>query len=141
MRIDRTRLDGGVWPFRMAIDTRYSDVDRVGHVNNVAVAAILQECRTRFFRTLDLSHVPGCDVVVAALNIEFAGDLLHPGTVEVSIGVLEIGRTSIRLGQIAAQNGRPSVYAEIVQVFKDRSGPIALPPSLRAQLELVCLDE
>jgi acyl-CoA thioester hydrolase len=136
MRIDRSRLERGL-PFGCQVATRYSDLDVIGHVNNVAVAMIFQEGRNRFFRSFEHIRAVRCDIVVASLNIEFASDLFHPDPVEVSVGVLEIGRSSFRLGQVATQNGRVGAYAEVVQVARDGNGPMALPESWRVWLETV----
>jgi acyl-CoA thioester hydrolase len=135
MRIDRARLDSGVFPCRFEIGTRFSDMDKVGHINNVAVADLLQEGRNRFFHAVDLMRAAPAALVVAALNIEFAGDLFHPAPVEISVGVLEIGRSSYRIGEIIRQNGRIAVYAEVVQVSRNNTGATSLPDAWRPLLE------
>jgi acyl-CoA thioester hydrolase len=135
MRIERAKLERGVFPYTCQVATRYSDLDQLGHVNNVAVAAIFQEGRNRFIRGVDLMGLARCDLVVAALNIEFASDLYHPDPIDLSVGILDIGRTSFRFGQIASQNGRIGAYAEVVQVARDKNGPIPLPDAWRAKLE------
>jgi acyl-CoA thioester hydrolase len=135
MRIDRARLDRGIFPHRVEIGTRFSDMDKVGHVNNVAVADLLQEGRNRFIHAIDLMGAARCSLVVAALNVEFAGDLFHPAPVEICVGVLEIGRSSYRIGEIIRQHGRIAVYAEVVQVARTDSGAASLPEAWRPLLE------
>lgn len=135
MRIDRARLDHGVFPHRFEIGTRFSDMDKVGHVNNVATADLLQEGRNRFIHAIDLMGAAPSVLVVAALNVEFAGDLYHPAPVEISVGVLEIGRSSYRIGQLIRQNGKSAVYAEVVQVARDAGGATGLPEAWRPLLE------
>lgn len=135
MRIDRTRLDTGTFPYRFEIGTRFSDMDKVGHVNNVAVADLLQEGRNRFIHALDLMGAARSSLVVAALNVEFAGDLYHPAPVEIAVGVLEIGRSSYRIGEVIRQHGRIAVYAEVVQVARNEGGATSLPEAWRPLLE------
>jgi len=135
MRIDRARLQQDILPFTFQMQTRYDDLDKVGHVNNVAVAALFQEGRNRFIYAFDLMKAAPCPLVVASLNIEFAADLFHPEPVDISVGVLEVGRTSFRLGQVARQNGRIAAYAEVVQVARGDTGSIALPDVWRPILE------
>ena len=127
MRIDRTRLEQGASALRFEIGTRFSDMDKVGHVNNVAVTDLLQEGRNRFFHAIDLMRAAPSGMVVAALNVEFAGDLFHPAPVEISVGVIEIGRSSFRLGEVIRQNGKIAVYAEVVQVARNSGGATSLP--------------
>ncbi len=131
MRIDRTRLQPGNFPFCYQMQTRFDDLDLVGHVNNVAIAAIFQEGRNRFINAYDLMKTASCSVVVATMNIEFAADLFHPDPVEVSVGLLEVGRSSFRFGQMTQQNGRITAYAEVVLVARDNTGSVALPDAWR----------
>lgn len=135
MRIDRARLDSGVFSHRFEFGTRFSDMDKVGHVNNVAVADLLQEGRNRFIHAVGLMTAAPSPLVVAALHIEFAGDLYHPAPVEVCVGVLDIGRSSYRIGEIIRQDGRIAVYAEVVQVARNEAGASALPQAWRPLLE------
>jgi acyl-CoA thioester hydrolase len=134
MRLDRHRLDHAKFPFECTIDTRYGDVDSQGHVNNVAVANILQECRSRFAAANGLSRDPDCQFVVASLMIEYARDVLYPDSTQVYIGVLEINNRSYRLGQVLRQRGIPCVYAETSLVSRRGAGAVALPETTRARL-------
>jgi len=134
MRIDRARLQREAFPFRCEIATRFSDLDVLGHVNNVAAASILMEARNRFIHHCKLFETERTQLVVASSLIEYAADLLHPEPIEVYVGVLELGRSSLRLGQIAVQNGRVGLYAEIVQVTRDAQGATPMPESWRAKL-------
>ncbi|TAL03592.1 MAG: acyl-CoA thioesterase [Rhodospirillaceae bacterium] len=133
-RLDRTRLDKGIFPFRCEIATRIADLDTYGHINNVVIAGIFQEGRYRLFRTLDLTDNQDVQQVVAGLTIEFAGEMILPDPIQVATGVLDIGRTSFRLGQIATQNGRVGAYAEIVHVMRDQNGQVPIPHEMRAKL-------
>ena len=135
-RLDRARLTDGTFPFHCEVATPFTDVDVLGHINNVAMAAIFQEARACFARAFDLTNViRGRRVVVASVTIEFADELFHPDPVQVSVGVLEIGRTSYRLGQVARQNGRIGAYAEIVLGASDKTGTVPFGEEWRAKLE------
>jgi len=131
MRINRDRLKPGNFPFHFEMQTRFSDLDKVGHINHVNLAAFFQEGRNRFFYAIELLKAAQCGLVVAAMNIEFAGDLFHPDPIEIHTGILEVGRSSFRVGQIACQNGRVGAYAEVVQVGRGEQGPVALPDAWR----------
>jgi acyl-CoA thioester hydrolase len=135
MRIDRTRLQNVVFPFTYQMQTRFSDLDKVGHVNNVSVAAIFQEGRNRFIHAFQLLQAAPCNFVVAAAYIEFADDLFHPDPVDISVGLIEVGRSSARVGQVACQNGRICAYAEAVQVARDEKGSTAWPEAWRPIFE------
>lgn len=139
MRIDRARLSRAAFSYSSQIETRFSDLDILGHVNNVAASALLQEGRNRFHHHCGLLRIEDKQVVVASTLIEYAGDLFHPDPVEVCTGVIEIGRSSMRLGQIGLQNGSIGIYAEVVLVARDASGPTPLPQVWRDRLEAMRL--
>lgn len=135
MRIDRERLQPGNFPFRYEMQTRFADLDKVGHVNHVNLTAFFQEGRNRFIYAFELMKAAPSGLVVAAMNIEFAGDLFHPDPIEIYTGILEVGRSSARFGQIACQNGRVGAYAEVVQLARGEHGSVALPDAWRPILE------
>ncbi len=135
MRIDRERLQPDNFPFHYEMQTRFADLDKVGHVNHVNLTAFFQEGRNRFIYAFDLIKAAHCGLVVAALNIEFAGDLFHPDPIEIYTGLLDVSRSSFRVAQIACQNGRIGAYAEVVQVARDEHGSVALPEAWRPILQ------
>ncbi|GLR68242.1 thioesterase [Acidocella aquatica] len=139
-RIDRPRLDAATFPIVIDIQTRYDDIDMQGHVNNAAAIVILQEARAKFNVTAGLGLLLG-DVraMVAALNVEYAAQMHYPEPVQVHIGVLSLGRTSFTITQVARQNGRSALYAEVVMVIADANGPTALPTEIREAFQRLCL--
>jgi acyl-CoA thioester hydrolase len=105
-------------------------------VNNAAAAVILQEARVELNRVARLIDTRGgLRAVVAALSIEYAGEMHHPEPIEVGVGVLAIGRSSVTIGQLARQGGRPTLYAETVLVMTGAAGPAAMPQALRDAYE------
>ena len=141
MRIQRDRLAPEKFPFCYEMQSRFSDLDKVGHVNHVNLMAYFQEGRNRFFYAFELLKAAHCGLVVAALNVEFAGDLFHPDPISVHAGLLDVGRSSFRVGQIAVQNGRIGAYAEVVQVARGEQGSIALPDAWRPILDRMMISE
>lgn len=135
-RIDRARFDAARFPAMLAVQTRFDDLDVQGHINNAAAVVILQEARAQFNIASGLPNLRGgLRTMIAGLTLEYAGEMHHPEPVEVSTGVLAIGRSSFRLGQVARQGGRGRIYSEAVMVFADADGPASIPPALRSALE------
>lgn len=135
-RLDRARLAAADLPITVEIPLRYDDIDSVGHVNNAAAAVILQEARVQFHAAAGFHGLPpGMHSVVAALSIEFAGEMRFPGVAEVRTGLLKIGRSSYVLGQVARQEGRIALYAETVLVITGPEGAEPLPEAMRAAYE------
>ncbi len=132
-RIDRRRLDDTTHSLAFDVPVRFDDIDVQGHVNNAAAVVILQETRADFNLALGLSRLRGeLRVMVAALSVEYAAEMHHPGLITVHTGVLAIGRSALTLGQVARQNGRSALYAQAVLVFADETGSAAIPSAARA---------
>ena len=136
-RLDRALLDRGVYPHDCTIGTRVSDLDHLGHINNVAAAELLQEARYRFLTAAGffISAAQRPQLVVAAALIEYSADLFVSEPVQVRTGILGVGRSSFRMGQVACQGSRTGLYAEIVEVARDEAGATPIPDSWRARLE------
>lgn len=135
-RIDRKRLDATEFAVTFDIPIRFDDVDMQGHVNNAASVVILQEARAAFNVTAGLTqHRGDLRTMVAALSIEYAGEMYYPGQVTIGTGVLAVGRTSFTLGQVARQNGKSTLYAQAVMVLADANGPAPIPDRLREAYE------
>lgn len=135
-RLDTARLDTATFPVRTVVQTRFDDLDILGHVNNAATVVILQEARVDFNRQAGLIR-RGAEIrmMAAGLVVEFAGELHHPVPVEVFTGVARIGRSSFTLAQVVRQEGKAAVYAEATLVFTDSNGPMPIPDAVRASLE------
>ena len=139
-RLDRQRLDAAAFPVTTEIPTRYSDLDTQGHVNNAAATLILQEARGHFDRAAGVDDIRGeLKPIVASLFVEYAAEMHFPDPIEVATGVLQLGRTSLVLGQVARQRGRNTLYAETVLVMADADGPTPIPDDMRAAYERVRL--
>ncbi|MBS0578656.1 MAG: acyl-CoA thioesterase [Proteobacteria bacterium] len=136
-RLDRALLEKGAYPHRCTIDTRVSDLDHLGHVNNVAAGDLLQEARYRFLTQAGfmITAAQRPQLVVAAALIEYAADLFASEPVQVWTGILAVGRSSFRMGQVARQGARTGLYAEIVEVARDGTGATPIPDSWRGKLE------
>lgn len=133
-RLNRERLDSGVFPVVSEIPTRVGDVDMQRHINNVAIVALFQEGRSLLNREAKLSTVAtGMRLrpMVAGITVEYAGETFWPDPVEVHTGVISLGRSSFVLGQVLRQRGRSTAYAEVAMVLADKNGPAALPAELR----------
>lgn len=138
IRIDRTRLQNAVLPIRIKLGTRFADLDFQGHVNNVAFAGLFQEasnhCNTANIRP----HLPpGVNILVGTLCVDYVGELHHPSIVEISTGVLEIGRSSYVIGHRMQQDDRIAAFCEVSFILGGTAGSVPLPDSVRRSLEAV----
>ena len=132
------RRDIAAYPVRLTIPTRYGDMDSNAHLNNVAIARLIEESRVRFHYAMraeggDVS--PG-GVMIAHIAIDYLGEGEYPADVESTVGVVALGGASYRLAIGLFQHGQAFALAEsvMVRVAPDRSGAAPLGDELRGLL-------
>lgn len=121
------------------VTMRFSDTDKLGHVNNVAIASYFEAARCELFDAVlkQAKLGPDIDYVLARIAIDFKRELHYPGAVEVGGRFVRVGNSAIVTGYGAFFNGACFATGEAVNVFfnlKTRTS-IAPPPVLRTLLE------
>ncbi len=78
---------------------RFSDTDMIGHINNVAFAALMESGRVNFTRSGVIENMPD-DVltVMRRIELDYRAELHWPGEVDIGAVLLRIGRSSFTLG-------------------------------------------
>ncbi|WP_439640527.1 acyl-CoA thioesterase [Nevskia sp.] len=117
---------------------RWSDTDQIGHVNNLAFAAYCETGRSMFMNQVTMQNrALGRLFVVSQLVVNFIEELHWPAEVMVGTGVMQIGRTSYRVGQGLFANDRCFGTAEslLVQIDAESRRPTPISDELRAWLE------
>ena len=129
---DHPALDD--FPARSHDKLRYGDTDRQGHVNNAVFATLLETGRIEVLRdaTAQLTE-DGREWVLARLTLDFLGEILWPGQVDIGTRVQRIGRTSVGMEQALFQEGRIVARAETVIVQTDIETRRPEPLSERAR--------
>lgn len=117
---------------------RFSDTDMIGHVNNVAFAALLESGRTAFGQALLFPHMQrGTQVVMARVEIDYRRELHWPGAVDIGSRIVAVGRSSYVIGQgifrgeVCITTGRTT----LVMIDRETRKPMALPAGYREVLE------
>jgi acyl-CoA thioester hydrolase len=125
---DPALLDPARYPFSCEIQTRFGDLDVNLHVNNVAMAGILEEARVQF-NAISGYHkaLGGMNSMVVSLAIEYLGQAYHPQPLQVHVAAAEIGRSSYSLCQLVTQDGRVVVFARATFVCVGEGRPAPLP--------------
>jgi acyl-CoA thioester hydrolase len=92
---------------------RFSDTDALGHVNNVAYTAFLETGRTTFGLACGLPMgAAHATIVLVRLEIDYRAELHWPASLDIGIGLLALGRSSMTLiqgifhGEICVATGR-----------------------------------
>ncbi len=116
---------------------RFSDLDALGHVNNLATAALFESVRVSFLAEAGMPvSAPEYGFVIARMTVDYLRELHFPGEVEIGTRVLRIGRSSVTIGQGLFSNGDCIATGTAVCVRIDRASgrAIALDAALRARL-------
>lgn len=131
-RPDPALLDPARYPFACEVPTRFADLDVNRHLNNVALAGMVEEGRVRFHQTSGfVGALRGLSAMVASMRIEFIGQGFYPQPVTAHAGAARIGRSSYALDLLLMQEGRTVAFAESVIVCVKDGVPTALPQGFR----------
>lgn len=121
-------LDPARYPFAHAITTRFADIDPNQHLNNVALAAMMEDARVRFNMGMGGAiRIGERRAMVASVAMEYLSQGHFPDPVTVHCAVERIGNSSWSVVQLLVQNGRPVAFARsaLVAIADDRPAPIA----------------
>ena len=122
------------------VTIRFSDTDKLGHVNNVAISAYFKAARCElFYQLMGQAGVGGrIDFVLARVAIDFKREFFYPGTVEVGSRFTRLGNRSITSGYGLFLGETCHATAEAVNVFFDLDTRQAMAPTppLRQLLEI-----
>lgn len=136
VRPDPARAERHHYPLWQEVQTRFGDMDPLGHINNVAVAQLYEESRVRFGRMVAERCGPGLHrLVLVAINVHYLAETRYPDPVEVGIGVARIGRSSYTLAQALYQHGKCVGLADSTMVHAPVTGVVPLPDDVRTVLE------
>lgn len=137
MKPPEWRQERARYPHTCMIQTRYADEDRLGHVNNIAIAGYYDEVRSRFSRHAFSGLQPGdvTRIVTADSRVTYLAEVFHRDEVEICTGILRIGTASYEIGQALFQDGRCVGLCATTLVQASAAGASPLSDHLRAALE------
>ena len=126
-------------PFRIAIETRFRDLDAIGHVNNAVYLTYVESARVGYWLQITgRATVKGIDIILARTEIDYRSPVMLGETIEVTARCVSMRRSSFVLDfELQSRtDGRRVADARNVVVYYDyaagRSAPI--PDALRAKI-------
>jgi acyl-CoA thioester hydrolase len=123
------------YPIRETVQTRYQDLDAMGHINNVAFAAMFENARVRFNWALGrMNRSDGFRAVVAMNAINYLAEGGYPADVEIATGIGRIGTRSWDILATMHQNGRAIATCDTVIVMTHPTEG-GIPADFREALE------
>jgi acyl-CoA thioester hydrolase len=128
--------DAGTFRHWTPVSLRFSDQDSMGHINNVAFAAYVEQARVAFINAFLRNWGEGIDYILASVNIDYHREMYFPGTVDIGVRLIRIGTKSITTGYGLFKDGTNVTTAGSVNVFFDTKNgmTIPIPDNLRAIL-------
>jgi acyl-CoA thioester hydrolase len=125
----------------LPIQTRWSDNDAYGHVNNVVYYSWFDTVVNEYLiraGALDIERSAVVGLVVET-QCSYFSELAFPQAVEAALRVARIGTSSVRyeIALFAAGAELASAQGHFIHVYVDRASrrPVPLPPPLRAAVE------
>jgi acyl-CoA thioester hydrolase len=130
------QLDPASYPFNHRAETRFADLDLLGHINNVSMAGLFEHGRGMFNHAIAVERrAPGQRWLIVSVALEYIAEAHFPEHVEIASGILRIGRSSWDIASAAFQGGECKATCITTIVLTDATGPTALPQELRAEFE------
>lgn len=107
---------------------RWSDTDQVGHVNNLSITNYCEIGRVSFLQPWLMPDAPVRALfLIVRMTTNFLGEVHWPATVDVGTGVLEIGRSSVRVVHAVFDGERCVATADSVLVHIDEATRASQP--------------
>jgi len=128
-RLDLTpRLED--FPYRLTDNVRFADLDPNQHVNNAVYATYFETGRVTLMKDRSYGLMPeGFGWVMVRLDMHFRAELRWPGAIEMGLGLVKFGRTSVSFDQVVFSEGRCVASAQSVSVLIDEATRKPRPPT------------
>jgi acyl-CoA thioester hydrolase len=106
------------FPYRLSDNVRFADLDPNQHVNNAVYASYFETGRVTLMKDRSFGLMPeGLAWMLVRLDIHFRAELRWPGTIELGLGVVKFGRTSVTFDQVVFSQGKCVASAQSVNVL------------------------
>ncbi len=128
------------WAFSHVDEVRFSDLDVMGHLNNVAFLVFVESARVAYLRSIVPANNPALTtsfgVMVAEARISYRSPGQLGDRIETVVRPDDLGRTSFRIEFEMRVGARVIADGYGVLVLWDRiaSRPMPLPATLRERL-------
>jgi acyl-CoA thioester hydrolase len=126
------------FPYRLADNVRFADLDPNQHVNNAVYATYFETGRVTLMKDRSYGLMPeGLAWIMVRLDMHFRAELKWPGTIEMGLGVSKFGRTSVTFDQVVFSEGRCVASAQSVSVLIDEATrkPTPITEEIKANFE------
>lgn len=130
------QLDPASYPFSHRTETRFADMDVLGHINNVSMAGLFEHGRGMFNHAIEVQNkAAGQRWLIVSVSLDYIAEAHFPEHVDVACGILRIGNSSWDIASAAFQGGECKATCITTIVLTDANGPTAINEDLRAKFD------
>jgi acyl-CoA thioester hydrolase len=124
------------YPFSHLTETRFADIDILGHINNVAMAGLFEHGRGMFNHAIEVSRrAPGQRWLIARVEINYLAEAHFPEKVDIASGIARIGNSSWDIASAAFQGGECKAVCITTIVLTDVNGATPINADLCDEFE------
>lgn len=130
------QLNPASYPFTHRTETRFADMDTLGHINNVSMAGLFEHGRGMFNHAIEVQRrAPGQRWLIVSVNLNYIAEAHFPEHVDVASGIIRVGSSSWDIASAAFQGGECKATCITTIVLTGANGPTAIPQDLRDEFE------
>ncbi|MFC4292935.1 acyl-CoA thioesterase [Sphingorhabdus arenilitoris] len=124
------------YPFSHLTETRFADLDLLGHINNVSMAGLFEHGRGMFNHSIAAQRrTEGQRWLIAAVDINYIAEAHFPQPVRIASGISRIGNSSWDIASAAFQDGECKATCLTTIVLTEASGSVPISDDLRREFE------
>ena len=124
------------YPFSHLTETRFADVDMLGHINNVAMAGLFEHGRGKFNHSIAAPRrAAGERWLIVSVGLEYIAESYFPEPIVIASGIGRIGSSSWDIYSAAFQKGVCVAICVTTLVLTDKRGPKSVGAELRGEFE------
>jgi acyl-CoA thioester hydrolase len=135
-RPQKWQLSPDSYPFSHLTETRFADMDLLGHINNVAMAGLFEHGRGMFNHSIKAQRrAEGQRWLIAAVDINYVAEAHFPEGIAIASGISRIGNSSWDIASAAFQGGECKATCITTIVLTEKTGAVPITAELRAEFE------
>ncbi|MEW4468113.1 acyl-CoA thioesterase [Parasphingorhabdus sp. JC815] len=130
------QLSKASYPYSTITQTRFGDMDLLGHINNVAMAGLFENGRVRFNHSLGMGNInEGDRWLIAAIQINYIREAHFPEDAEICSAIGRIGKSSWDIVSAAFQQDQCVATCTTTLVLTSKQGAKPISADFRKILE------
>lgn len=136
------QLNPDSYPFSHRTETRFADLDLLGHINNVSMAGLFEHGRGLFNHSIHAQRrTEGQRWLIARVEINYVAEAHFPEHIEIASGISRVGNSSWDIASAAFQGGHCKATCMTTIVMTDKNGSVQITPELHAEFERLSIQK